>query len=275
MNVEGKEACKLLYYVVHCSSHLGEFLSWFRADGRHFTSLKGTQTPIFMVRWSPTKTAQVCMREWIHVGVFHAIPTILSAERAANSTLVGMYLRTGRGSPCVVLPIYLQICSAFLEMLNLSRLALANPRMTHDDMCSCWRFFYVEIQRLSSSSVRRDTFLYNAGISLLDSWLKYVDVLEAVQMFDMATSRTMQEKARRWRDAIHLVQEMIGRGAGADIASYGTALSAMSGLVAGAGSKVMEKVWKILSWECCPIHFVEACDLCRNMFRRSIARRLP
>ena len=256
MNVEGKEPCKC--YVVHCSSQLGEFHSWFRTDGRHFTSLKGTQTPSFMARWSPTKTAQVCMREWTHVGVVHAFLAILSAERAANSTLVSMNL---------------QICSAFLEMLNLSRLALANPRMTHDEMCSCWRFFYVEIQRLSSSSVRGDTFLYNAGISLLDSRLKYRNVVEAVQMFDMATSRTMQEKARRWRDAIHLVQEMIGRGARADIASYGTALSAMSGLV--AGSKVMEKVWKILSWECCPIQFVEACDLCRNLFPRSIARRLP
>ena len=121
--------------------------------------------------------------------------------------------------------------------------------------------------------MRGDTFLYNAGISLVDSRLKYRDVVEAVQMFDMATSRTMQEKARRWRDAIHLVQEMIGRGARADIASYGTALSAMSGLV--AGSKVMEKVWKILSWECCPIQFVEACDLCHNLFPTSIARRLP
>lgn len=159
MNVEGKEPCKC--YVVHCSSQLGEFHSWFRTDGRHFTSLKGTQTPSFMARWSPTKTAQVCMREWTHVGVVHAFLAILSAERAANSTLVSMNL---------------QICSAFLEMLNLSRLALANPRMTHDEMCSCWRFFYVEIQRLSSSSVRGDTFLYNAGISLLDSRLKYIDL---------------------------------------------------------------------------------------------------
>lgn len=186
MNVEGKEACKLLYYVVHCSSQLGEFLSWFRADGRHFTSLKCTQTPIFMARWSPTKTAQVCMREWTHVGVVHAFLAILSAERAANSTLVSMNL---------------QICSVFLKMLNLSRLALANPRMTHDEMCSCWRFFYVEIQRLSSSSVRGDTFLYNAGISLLDSWLKYIDVLEAVQMNVWFGNRQPLEPCRRRQDA--------------------------------------------------------------------------
>eukprot|EP00434_Breviolum_minutum_P004318 symbB.v1.2.003805.t1/scaffold192.1/size616647/16 len=68
---------------------------------------------------------------------------------------------------------------------------------------SKWQLGLWKLRELSSSSVRGDTFLYNAGISLV-------------------------EKARRWRDAIHLVQEMIGRGARADIASYGTALSAMS-----------------------------------------------
>ena len=36
-----KEKDPANYYVVHCSSQLGEFLSWFCADGRDFTSLKG------------------------------------------------------------------------------------------------------------------------------------------------------------------------------------------------------------------------------------------